>query len=63
MSEEELENALEFRQENTHHIGLSNVQRRARLYGDENCGLTISSKEGAGTTVVLVLKQMGEIND
>ena len=63
MSEEELENALEFRQENTHHIGLSNVQRRARLYGDENCGLTNSSKEGAGTTVVLVLKQMGEIND
>lgn len=63
MSEEELKNALEFRQENTHHIGLSNVQRRARLYGDENCGLTISSKAGEGTTVVLVLKQMGEVND
>lgn len=63
MSEEELENALEFRQENTHHIGLSNVQRRAKLYGDENCGLTIRSDEGKGTTVVLVLKQMGEIND
>lgn len=63
MSEEEVENALEFRQENTHHIGLSNVQRRARLYGDEKCGLTIRSSAGAGTTVVLILKQMGETND
>ena len=63
MSEEELESALEFRQENTHHIGLSNVQRRARLYGDEHCGLTIHSVKGEGTKVVLILKQLGEIND
>lgn len=63
MSEEELGNALEFRQENTHHIGLSNVQRRARLYGDETCGLTIHSSAGVGTKVVLILRQMGEAND
>lgn len=63
MSAEEVENALEFRQENTHHIGLSNVQRRARLYGDEKCGLTISSEAGVGTKVVLLLKQMGESDD
>lgn len=56
MNEEELAHILEFRQEGTHHIGLNNVQRRAKLFGDENCGITVKSEPGKGTTVTLVLK-------
>lgn len=63
MDEKELNSALEFRQENTHHIGLSNVQRRAKLYGDDTCGLTITSEPGVGTKVVLRLKQRGQTDD
>lgn len=56
MSRQELEHVLEFKQEGMHHIGLNNVQRRARLFGDESCGLTVESYPGKGTTVTLVLK-------
>lgn len=56
MSKSELAHILEFRQEGMHHIGLNNVQRRARLFGDESCGITAESRPGKGTTVTLVLK-------
>lgn len=56
MSEEELAHVLEFKQEGMHRIGLNNVQRRARLFGDESCGLTVESSPGKGTVVTLVLK-------
>ncbi len=56
MTERELSHILEFRQEGMHHIGLNNVQRRARLFGDESCGIAARSRPGQGTTVTLVLK-------
>lgn len=56
MSESELAHILEFRQEGMHHIGLNNVQHRARLFGDKSCGITAKSCPGKGTTVTLVLK-------
>jgi len=56
MDERELAHILEFKQEGMHHIGLYNVQRRARLFGDESCGVTVESRKGEGTTVTLVLK-------
>lgn len=56
MNEGELSHVLEFKQGGMHHIGLNNVQRRARLFGDETCGLTVESRLGKGTTVTLVLK-------
>lgn len=56
MSEQELEHVLEFKQEGMHHIGLNNVQRRARLFGDESCGLKVESHPGRGTVVTLVLR-------
>lgn len=60
LTSEELEHILEFRQEGSHHIGLNNVQRRARIFGDESCGLTVESRYGEGTRVRLVLKKMTE---
>ena len=56
MSKQELEHVLEFKQEGMHHIGLNNVQRRARLFGDESCGLRVESCPGKGTVVTLVLR-------
>lgn len=53
-----LPHILEFRQDGTHNIGLNNVQRRARLFGDSNCGLVIKSQPGNGTTVTLTLKRL-----
>ena len=37
-------------------IGLRNVQRRAKLYGDDRCGLEIQSRAGRGTRVIIRLK-------
>lgn len=56
IEKEELKHILEFKQEGTHHIGLNNVRRRARLFGDESCGITVESEPGKGTRVTLVLK-------
>jgi len=42
-------------------IGLSNIERRAKMYGDESCGLTINSVEGVGTTIILRLKEIAEV--
>lgn len=58
MDDETLNRSLAFKQDNTHHIGLYNVQRRARLYGDETCGITVKSRVGKGTTMILRLKMM-----
>jgi len=42
----------------TGHIGLQNVDKRAKNYGDEHCGLFIQSEPGRGTDVTLILKLM-----
>ena len=39
-------------------IGLQNVDRRARLHGDESCGIQIESILGEGTTVRLRLRAL-----
>lgn len=49
-----------FKQNNTHHIGLNNVDRRAKLYGDEKCGISVESRQGEGTKVILVLRKHAE---
>lgn len=36
-------------------IGLSNVGARARLYGDERCGVELLSDVGVGTTIVITI--------
>ncbi len=40
---------------NSSGIGLYNVNLRAKLYGDENCGIVIASAINCGTTVTLTL--------
>lgn len=55
---EELPYILEFRQDGTHHIGLNNVENRARLFGDEGCGLQVESQPDIGTRVTLTLKRL-----
>lgn len=49
-----------FKQDNTHHIGLNNVDRRAKLYGNEGCGISVESEKGVGTKVILVLCKQTE---
>ncbi|MFT3985367.1 MAG: sensor histidine kinase [Lachnospiraceae bacterium] len=61
MTEEELETVLRFRQDNTHHIGLNNVDRRARLYGDTECGLKAESRKGSGTKIMLTLRRLPQM--
>ncbi len=60
MDERELSHVLEFKQEGVHHIGLYNVQRRARLFGNESCGVTVRSRKGEGTAVTLVMQARGK---
>lgn len=57
MDSEALCHLLEFKQDGMHHIGLNNVQRRARLYGDETCGIRAESTLGEGTVVTLRLRE------
>lgn len=38
-------------------IGVRNVHLRAKLHGDESCGLFIDSREGKGTKVILLLRE------
>ncbi len=42
--------------EDSRSIGLRNVNNRIRMYYGRQCGLTITSTPGAGTTVTLLLK-------
>ena len=58
MEQETLDTLLAFRQEGTHHIGLNNIQRRARLYGDDSCGISADSIPGEGTHITLRIKHM-----
>lgn len=44
------------RRETDDHIGVRNVDSRARLYGDSNCGLNLESEVGNGTKATLILK-------
>lgn len=60
MTDEELKHILEFRQEGSHHIGLNNVQRRLKMFGDESCGIKVESEYGKGTKVYINLKIMDE---
>lgn len=55
LSEERLEHVRQFKSQGMYNIGLSNVQQRAQLYGDERCGLRIESKLGEGTKVWLTV--------
>ena len=43
-------------------IGLANVDARAKLYGDSNCGVVVHSIEGRGTRVQLKLRLIGGEN-
>ena len=63
MTQEEIDNAFLFRKENSHHIGLSNVQQRAQLYGDSSCGMSIKSERGKGTVVVLRILAVSSVQD
>jgi len=65
MSEEQLSAVRNLNSEGMYRIGLSNIERRAKMYGDESCGLTINSTEGVGTTIILRLKEIteGEVYD
>jgi len=60
MTEEQLRTVRKFKSEGMYRIGLSNIESRAKMYGDESCGLTINSVEGVGTTIVLRLKEISE---
>lgn len=62
ISEKALAKILDFRQNSIHHIGLNNVNRRAKLYGGTRCGLHVESKEGKGTLVTLTLKKISAEN-
>ena len=55
LSEERLEHVRQLKSQGMYNIGLSNVQQRAQLYGDERCGLRIESKLGEGTKVWLTV--------
>ncbi|HHW47359.1 MAG TPA: histidine kinase [Clostridiaceae bacterium] len=60
MTEEQLRTVRNLKSEGMYRIGLSNIERRAKMYGDESCGLTINSVEGEGTTIILQLKEIRE---
>lgn len=58
IEQQELSGILNFRQDNTHHIGLNNVDRRAKLYGDGDCGICVSSRLHEGTRVHLKMRRL-----
>lgn len=57
--EEECRHITAFKEEGLHHIGLYNVQARARLLGDARCGLSIASRPGEETRVRLRVRKLG----
>jgi len=56
MTPERLKAVRQLRPNGMYNIALGNVHQRARLYGDDRCGLTIESELGRGTVITLVLK-------
>lgn len=60
MSAEKLESVKKLQSNGMYNIGLNNVHARARLYGDERCGLEIESALGKGTTITLTLRALME---
>lgn len=52
MNEVGLENV-----QNGEHIGLLNVHLRLKLYYNESCGITVTSKENLGTTVRIIFEK------
>ena len=56
MSAQKLEQVRKTTPDGMYHIGLSNLNQRAKLFGDESCGLEINSTEGRGTTILLTVK-------
>ncbi|EPR10451.1 cache domain-containing sensor histidine kinase [Ruminiclostridium papyrosolvens] len=55
MSLEQLERLLNQENSNTKGYGLGNVDERLKLFGGDDCGLTVSSELNIGTTVTLSL--------
>lgn len=64
MSDETLARVRELKADGMYNIGLHNVHERAVLYGDERCGLQISSTLGEGTNILLTVKRniTGEVD-
>ena len=56
MSPETLIRVSELRQDGMYGIGLTNVHKRARIFGDERCGIHIDSTLGEGTRIELTVK-------
>lgn len=56
MSPEKLDQVRQAVPDGMYHIGLSNLHQRARLFGDERCGLEINSILGQGTSIHLTVK-------
>ena len=59
MSPEKLAQVGETNPNGIYNIGLKNINQRAKLYGDESCGLQIDSQLQLGTSIKLRLKDMG----
>ena len=57
MSEETLEKVRLMKSNGMFNIGLNNVHQRALVYGDESCGLEISSSLGNGTEIQLTVRK------
>ena len=58
MSEETIQQVEMMRQDGMYGIGLSNVHKRARIFGDGNCGISIQSQLSRGSIVTLTVKDV-----
>ena len=45
---------------NDSHVGINNVNLRAKLNGDNNCGVFVESRLGSGTQVTVVVQALKE---
>lgn len=53
----DLENSSLNQLQNSEHVGLVNINMRLKLYYNKECGITISSEEGKGTTTRIVFEK------
>lgn len=60
IDEERLNSIQQFESNGMYNIGLSNVDARAKMYGDQTCGIKIQSVYGEGTTIILRIKLVEE---